>query len=63
MFMSSGIRVSSPKKAKMPVTKQLDMVKTQLEDLRDYVELLEARVENKGKPRYSLDEAKQKLQL
>lgn len=61
--MSSGIRVSSPKKAKMPVTKQLDMVKTQLEDLRDYVELLEARVENKGKPRYSLDEAKQKLQL
>jgi LytS/YehU family sensor histidine kinase len=63
MSMTSGIKTPSTKKKNVPIERRLVMVRAQLEDLQDYLELLEARMENKGKPRYSLEEAKRKLQL
>ena len=63
MSMISATKIPLTKKTKVPIAKQLGIIRTQLEDLRDYVELLEARIENNGKPRYSLEEAKRKLQV
>ena len=64
--MNRAIKIPAKKQSKhtkVPLEKQIGMVKAELEVLRDYVELLEARIENQGKPRYSLDEAKRKLHL
>jgi len=64
--MSSTIKLPAKKQTKhikVPLEKQIGMVKAELEDLWDYIELLEARIKNQGKPRYSLEEAKRKLQL
>jgi hypothetical protein len=61
--MTNTVKTPSTKKVKMPVVRQLGLVRAQLDDLRDYVELLEARLANKGKPRYSLEEVKRKLNL
>jgi len=62
--MTSSI-LSRPvtRRSRPEIGRQLGKVKEELEDLRDYVELLEARFENQSKRRYSIHEARQKLQL
>jgi len=51
------------KKSKPQIERQLGKVKAEIEDLRDYVELLEARFQNQSKRRYTVEEARRKLQL
>lgn len=51
------------KKSKPPIERQLGKLKAEIEDLRDYVELLVARLQNKSRRRYTVEEAKRKLQI
>jgi len=45
------------------VTERIAKLRAELEDLIDYLDLLEARVRNFGKRRYSAEEVKKLLQL
>jgi len=57
--------------AKKPTTKQSETVvrnrlaklREELEDLTDYMDLLEARARNLGKPRYTTAEVRKRLGL
>lgn len=60
---SSSQHASMLNKTKPKIERQLGKLKAELEDLRDYVELLEARFQNKSKRRYTLEEVKRKLQI
>ena len=60
---SSILRRPVARKSRPRIGCQLGKVTEELEDLRDYVELLEARFENQSKRRFSSHEARQKLQL
>jgi hypothetical protein len=45
------------------VLSQISSLREQLEDLHDYLDLLEARARNKGKRTYSADEVRKQLGL
>jgi hypothetical protein len=45
------------------VLNQISSLREQLEDLHDYLDLLEARARNKGKRAYSTDEVRKQLGL
>jgi hypothetical protein len=45
------------------VIKQITSLREQVEDLHDYLDLLEARVSNKGKRTFTTDEVRQQLGL
>jgi len=45
------------------VIERIAELREELEDLIDYLDLLEARAQNFGKPRYSTAEVKKALQL
>jgi hypothetical protein len=45
------------------VLSQISSLREQLEDLHDYLDLLEARARNKGKRTYSTDEVRKQLGL
>jgi len=45
------------------VLKQIGSFREQMEDLNDYLDLLEARARNKGKPTFTTDEVRKKLSL
>jgi cell division protein FtsB len=45
------------------VLKQISSLREQMEDLNDYLDLLEARARNKGKPTFSTEEVRQQLGL
>ncbi|MCW5553871.1 MAG: hypothetical protein KIS67_17150 [Verrucomicrobiae bacterium] len=45
------------------VLNQISSLREQLEDLHDYLDLLEARARNKGKRTYSTDEVRKQLGL
>ncbi len=45
------------------VLKQIGSLREQMEDLNDYLDLLEARARNKGKKTFSTDEVRQQLGL
>jgi cell division protein FtsB len=43
------------------VLKQIGSLREQMEDLNDYLDLLEARARNKGKPTFSTEEVRKQL--
>ncbi len=45
------------------VLNQISSLREQLEDLHDYLDLLEARARNKGKRTYATDEVRKQLGL
>ncbi len=45
------------------VLKQISSLREQMEDLNDYLDLLEASARNKGKPTYSAEEVRKQLGL
>ena len=51
------------KRQQKPVLKQIDSLREQVEDLNDYLNLLEARARNKGKPTFTTDEVRKQLGL
>jgi hypothetical protein len=45
------------------VLKQIGSLREQMEDLNDYLDLLEARTRNKGKPTFTTDGVRKQLGL
>ena len=45
------------------VLKQIGSLRELMEDLNDYLDLLEARARNKGKPTFTTDEVRKQLGL
>jgi flagellar hook-associated protein FlgK len=64
MFMSNAIaekpRATTQRKN---VIKQISSLREQVEDLHDYLNLLEARARNKGKRTFTTDEVRKQLGL
>ncbi len=51
------------KKTPRQIQKQIKAVREEVADILDYLELLEARVDNQGKQRFTISEARRKLGL
>ncbi len=51
------------KKQQRIVLKQISSLREQMEDLNDYLDLLEARARNKGKASFTTDEVRRQLGL
>ena len=51
------------KRQRKAVLKQIGSLREQMEDLNDYLDLLEARARNKGKPTFTTDEVRKQLGL
>jgi cell division protein FtsB len=51
------------KRQQKAVLKQISSMREQMEDLNDYLDLLEARARNKGKPTFSTEEVRKQLGL
>ena len=49
------------KRQQKAVLKQIGSLREQMEDLNDYLDLLEARARNKGKPTFTTDEVRKQL--
>lgn len=49
--------------AKKAVEKQIAQLRQEIDDLGDYLDLLEARAANAGKRRYTTSEVREKLRL
>jgi cell division protein FtsB len=49
------------KRQQKTVLKQISSLREQMEDLNDYLDLLEARARNKGKPTFTTDEVRKQL--
>jgi hypothetical protein len=64
MFMSSAV-VNKPrfKQEQKYVVERIAALREELENLIDYLDLLEARAQNFGKKRYSTDQVKKILNL
>ena len=45
------------------VLKEISKLREQLDDLTDYLDLLDARARNQGKPRLSMDTIRERLSL
>jgi cell division protein FtsB len=64
MFMSNAIaEKTSAKNSRKYVINQISALREQMEDLNDYLDLLEARARNKGKRTYTMDEVRKRLGL
>ena len=64
MFMSSVlVKKNSFKREQKYVIERITKLPEELEDLIDYLDLLEARARNFGKRRYSTDEVRKVLKL
>ncbi len=64
MFMSNAIaEKAAAKKQQKNVINQISSLREQMEDLSDYLDLLEARARNKGKRTFSTDEVRKQLGL
>ena len=51
------------KRQQKTVLKRISSLREQMEDLNDYLDLLEARALNKGKPTFSTEEVRKQLGL
>ena len=49
------------KRQQKAVLKQIGSLREQMEDLNDYLDLLEARARNKGKPTFTTHEVRKQL--
>jgi cell division protein FtsB len=64
MFMSSTLAAKSAVKAQQKnVIKQISSLREQVEDLNDYLDLLEARARNQGKRAFTTEEVRKQLGL
>ena len=64
MFMSNAIAEKpAPKMQRKNVISQITSLREQVEDLNDYLDLLEARARNKGKRTFTTDEVRKQLGL
>ena len=63
MFMSNAIAEKPAAKARKTVISQISSLREQMEDLSDYLDLLEARARNKGKRTFTTDEVRKQLGL
>lgn len=64
MFMSSAIAEKPAAKVRRKnVLSQISSLREQVEDLHDYLDLLEARARNKGKRTFTTDEIRKQLCL
>lgn len=64
MSMSNAtVERPAAKTQRKNVLNQISSLREQLEDLHDYLDLLEARARNKGKRTYSTDEVRKQLGL
>lgn len=64
MFMSNATEEkSSATTQRKNVIKQISSLREQVEDLHDYLNLLEARARNKGKRTFTTEEVRQQLGL
>ena len=62
MFMSNAIAEKpNVKKQQKVVIEQISALREQMDDLNDYLDLLEARARNKGKRTFSMDEVRKQL--
>ncbi len=62
-MINTMVKRSTPKRSEVFLQKRLSKLREELEDLTDYMDLLEARARNLGKPRYSTAEARKRLGL
>jgi cell division protein FtsB len=51
------------KRQQKTVLKQISSLREQMEDLNDYLDLLEARARNKGKPTFTPEQVRKQLGL
>ena len=51
------------KRQQKTALKQIGSLREQMEDLNDYLDLLEARTRNKGKPTFSTEQVRKQLGL
>ena len=64
MFMTSIVAEKSSAKARQKnVIKQISLLREQMEDLNDYLDLLEARARNQGKRTFTTEEVREQLGL
>jgi len=64
MFMSNAIAEKPvAKNPRKNVISQISALREQMEDLNDYLDLLEARARNKGKRTFTTDEVRKQLGL
>jgi len=62
-MISHAPQKSVLKRHQKTVLKQISSLREQMEDLNDYLDLLEARARNKGKPTFSTEEVRKHLGL
>lgn len=62
-MISTTTRRSAFKRQKAHVLKQLRTLREKMEDLDDYLDLLEARARNQGKATYTTEQVKKMLGL
>jgi len=64
MFMISTLsEKAAAKNQQKSVIKQISSLREQVEDLHDYLDLLEARARNKGKRTFTTEEVRKQLGL
>ena len=64
MFMSNAVAEKrSAKNPRKNVLSQISALREQMEDLNDYLDMLEARARNKGKRTFTMYEARKQLGL
>ena len=61
--MSNAIAEKPAAKARKTVISQISFLREQMEDLNDYLDLLEARARKKGKKTFTTDEVRKQLGL
>jgi cell division protein FtsB len=61
MFMISATEKSTAKNQRKNVIRQISSLREQVEDLNDYLDLLEARARNKGKRTFTTEEIRRHL--
>ena len=62
-MISAPPQKSVLKRQQKTVLKQISSLREQMEDLDDYLDLLEARARNKGKPTFSTEQVRKHLGL
>ena len=62
-MISSLAKRPAAKRQQKTVLKQISSLREQMEDLNDYLDLLEARARNQGKTTFTTDQVRQKLGL
>ena len=62
-MISAPPQTPALKRQQKTVLKQIGSLRDQMEDLNDYLDLLEARARNKGKCTFTTDEVRKQLGL